>query len=153
MKRKLDFTTIALAALLLFAGIAKGGIDPTPFSPLIGGALGQTLRITITGAGDLCQATLGFRNQKGAPIPEDGRVRTVTLKKDESAFHELNFNAFVNRLGQRFEVRAVVRQDPSVPSSCVWSAEVYDQFSKRTSLIYSPVPDDGQPIPDDGHLP
>jgi hypothetical protein len=111
------------------------------------------LRITITGTGDVCQATLGFRNQKGAPIPEDGRVRRVTLKKDESAVHDLNFNAFVNRLGQRFEARAVVIQDPTVPSSCIWSVEVFDQFSKRTSVIYIPVPGDGQAIPDDGHFP
>ncbi len=143
----------ALSALLLIAGSAEGGIQPDPFSPLLGGGLGQTLRITIIAAGDICQATLGFWDIKGEPIPDDGRVRTVTLKEGQSAFHELNFNRFVTRLGQRYEVRAVVTQDPAVPSSCRWSAEIYDQFSKRTALIYTPVPDDGQPIPDDGHLP
>jgi hypothetical protein len=150
MKNVLMFCS---TAFLLMTGTAEGGIQPEPFSPLLGGGLGQTLRITITGAGDLCQATLGFRDMRGAPIQEDGRVRTVTLKKGQTAFHELNFNAYVNRLGQRFEVRAVVTQDPAVPSSCRWSAEIYDQFSKRTTLIYTPVPEDSTPVPEDGHLP
>jgi hypothetical protein len=143
----------AMTALLLSTGTAKGGVEPEPFSPLLGGGAGQTLRITITGTGATCQATLGFRDAKGIPIPDDGRVRTVTLKEGESAFHELNFNPFVNRLRLRYEVRAVVTQDPAVPSSCHWSAEIYDQFSKRTTLIYAPIPDDGLPVPDDGHLP
>jgi len=151
--RKMHCLTV-LTALLLITGTAEGGIQPEPFqeSPLLGGGLGQTLRITITGTGDLCQATLGFRDGKGVPVPDDGRVRTVTLKKHESAFHELNFNRFVTRLGQRYEVRAVVTQPPDpIMRSCRWSAEVYDQFSKRTTLIYG-HPIQSQPIPDDGHL-
>jgi hypothetical protein len=131
-------TTIALAGLL------RGGVEPEPFaeSPLLGGGIGQTARITIVATGDLCEATLGFRDSKGGPVPDDSRVRTVLLKKGETAFHDLNFNAFVNKLGQRYEIRALVRYPSTAGHDvCRWSAEIFDQFSKRTTLIYGHPPD------------
>lgn len=134
---------LTILAALLGTGLAQGGVDPTPFaeSPLIGFGIGQTLRITILATGTLCEATLGFRNQKGGAVPEDGRVRTVALKQGQTAVHDLPFSLAANSvssgLGQRVELRAAVTY-PTVAGHgvCRWSAEVFDQFSKRTTLIY-----------------
>jgi hypothetical protein len=71
----------------------------------------------------------------------------VSPKEGESAFQDLNFNAFVTRLGQRYEARAVVTYPPDQAAGvCRWSAEIYDQFSKRTTLIYGYPPDPISPI-------
>jgi hypothetical protein len=133
------------AAALLIAAVAQGGISPQPFneSPLLGGSLGQTLRLTITGTGaGLCQATLGFRNQKGVPVPDDNRTRIVSLLEGQSAFHDLNFNALVTRLGQRYEARALVTYPAGQADGvCRWSAEIFDQFTKRTIVIFAFPPD------------
>jgi len=137
------------------------GIAQAEESPLLGGGLGQTLRVTIVATGDVCDATVGFRDIRGTPVPEDGRGTPVPddgrdqpifLKAGQTAYRDLNFNRFVTRLGQRYEVRAVVVFPPDpVRAQCRWSAEIFDQFSKRTTLMYGHPPQ-GVPVPEDGHL-
>lgn len=135
----------ALAALLVCARTAAAGIEPTPFaeSPLMGGSYGQVLRITIVATGPLCEATIGFRDMGGIAIGDDNRIRRVALKQGETAVHDLHFNAHVSRLGQRYEARALVTY-PTVAghSLCRWSAEIFDQFLKRTTLFHAVNPPD-----------
>src|SRR6476620_633885 len=107
MKLLSFLTPVALAAASTLA--AQVGVPPpTNDFGLMGGALGQTLRLNVVnpaGAGDVlplpCHLLVAFKGIRGATL---GPVQDLNPAPGQAAFAELNFNSLVSRFGERVEV-------------------------------------------------
>jgi len=110
---------------------------------LQGVAFAQVVRLNVVAGGGLCQAVLGFRDQKGIPVgPSD---KTVSLAAGQADFLDIAGNSLVSSFGQRAEVRPIVASVPGaagVPSSCRATAEVWDVFTGRTWAAVQSGPND-----------
>ncbi len=140
-----------LAFLLLLAACAAGNLyginaGPTQF-PIIGGGLGQTLRVIAVapegGAG--CDAMLGFVDVAGNPAPPNPN-KTVMLAAGQSDFLDFPANLILTARGERLELRPTADVMAMLPSGapastdCMFFAEVFDQFSGFSQVYKDPGP-------------
>jgi hypothetical protein len=120
--------------------VYAASIDPAPTGDMpIGGALGQTMRLSIRAVEDpdqRCAADLTVRDANGAAL---ATVRK-TLGPGQGGFLDLNINTLVMRFGQRAVVAAsVVPVSPGSADGCVASLEVFDQATGWTTVVL-PIP-------------
>jgi hypothetical protein len=157
-KRISFLTSVALAAASSLTAQVGGNPPPVGDFGLMGGALGQTLRLNVVNparAGDVlplpCHVLVGFQGIRGATL---GPVQDLNLAPGRAGFVELNFNNYVSRFGERLQVHpAVAAVNDGSAVGCRASAEMYDQLTARTmayavAFIPPPIPD--QPPPVDG---
>jgi hypothetical protein len=112
--------------------------------PYVGGALGQGVRLTVVAGpaivppGVPVEANLGFVDLNGNPI---GPTAQVSLSPGQTQSLEFNADTLVQQLGQRVEVRPVVTQTATNPSSSLLQAsvEVFDLLTGFGTLL-SPAP-------------
>ena len=136
-KRISFLTSVALAAASSLAGQVGGQPPPVGDFGLMGGALGQTLRLNVMNparAGDVlplpCHVLVGFKGIRGATL---GPVQDLNLAPGQAAFVELNFNNHVSRFGERVQVHpAMAAVNDGSAVGCKASAEIYDQLTART---------------------
>ena len=140
-------TSVALAAASSLAAQVGGLPPPIGDFGLMGGALGQTLRLKVMNparAGDVlplpCHVLVGFKGIRGATL---GPVQDLNLAPGQSAFVELNFNNLVSRFGERVQVHpAMAAVNNGSALGCRASAEIYDQLTARTTAYASQfIPD------------
>lgn len=108
-KRIFFLTSAALAAASGLAAQVGGNPPPIGDFGLMGGALGQTLRLNVMNparTGDVqplpCHVLVGFKGIRGAILRP---VQDLNLAPGRAAFVELNFNSLVSRLGERSGAR------------------------------------------------
>ena len=120
--------TLLLAGVLALCGTLPAAQPPEPDFPILGGSLGQTMRIAITADGRAgCTAVAGFRNSLGQP-PEP--EKTLMLAPGQTGFVDLSLNRLAARIGQRVEVRPFVQV---AAGQCDGSVEVFEVFTGRTT--------------------
>ena len=112
--------TLLLAGVLALCGTLPAASRRTRF-PILGGSLGQTMRIAITADGRAgCTAVAGFRNSLGQPPEPD---KTLMLAPGQTGFVDLSLNRLAPRIGQRVEVRPFVQV---AAGQCDGSVEVFE---------------------------
>jgi hypothetical protein len=116
-----------------FGTVLAPAVD-VPANPVFafqGLAGGQTMQLTVTAAGSAapCLATLSFADRDGNAV---GTSMQAALQAGEAT--SLNLSAAVLNLkaGQRVELQPVVSVEASSNSSCLASAEVFDNVTGRT---------------------
>ena len=120
--------TLLSAGVLALCGTLPASEPPEPEFPILGGSLGQTMRIAITADGRAgCTAVAGFRNSLGQP-PEP--EKTLMLAPGQTGFVDLSLNRLAARIGQRVEVRPFVQV---AAGQCDGSVEVFEVFTGRTT--------------------
>jgi hypothetical protein len=133
----------ALVTASSLAGQVGAQAPPVGEFGLMGGALGQTLRLNVVShpppTGDVlprpCNVLVGFKGIRGATV---GPVQQLNLAPGGAGFVELNFNTLVNRLGERVQIQPVVTAvNPGSAVGCRASAEMYDQITARTTVYAS----------------
>jgi hypothetical protein len=139
-------TSLLMCAAVATAASLAGqvGTLPPPIGEfgLMGGALGQTLRLNVVNpvrAGDVvplpCHVLAGFKGIRGATL---GAVQDLNLAPGQAGFVELNFNNYVSRFGERLQVRpAMAAVNDGSAAGCKASAEMYDQLTGRTMAYAS----------------
>jgi hypothetical protein len=119
--------------------VYAASIDQPPDGLPIGGALGQTMRLSIRAVEDpdqRCAADLTVRGANGAAL---ATVRK-TLGPGQGGFLDLNFNTLVMSFGQRAVVAAsAVPVSAGSADGCVASLEVFDQTTGWTTVVL-PIP-------------
>jgi hypothetical protein len=165
MKRRTTEVNTKRISFLMYAALVTAsslagqvGASPPPIGDfgLMGGALGQTLRLNVVSQpppiGEVaprpCNVLVGFKGIRGATV---GPVQQLNLAPGQAGFVELNFNTLVNRLGERLQIQPVVAAvNPGSAVGCSTSAEMYDQLTARTmayASAFEPPPMGDTPPP------
>ncbi|MBZ5608579.1 MAG: hypothetical protein LAP38_09990 [Acidobacteriia bacterium] len=119
---------IFFAGTLMLCGTLLAVDPPDGDFPILGGSLGQTIRIAITADGRAgCAAVVGFRNSLNAPPEPD---RTLSLAAGNTGFVDLNLSRLAPRFGQRVELRPFVQV---TSGQCDGSVEVFEVFTGHTT--------------------
>ena len=125
----------------IFAGLT---LAATPPEPILGGSAGQAMRIMVAADGSVrCSATAGFRNGEAAPPEPD---KTFDLSPGQTGFVDLNLGRLAGRVGQRVELRPLVRV---LGGKCSAAVEVFEVFSGRSMAYMRLFAGLGSP-PEDG---
>jgi hypothetical protein len=116
-----------------FGTVLAPAVD-VPANPVFafqGLAGGQTMQLTVTAAGSAapCFATLSFADRDESPV---GTSMQAALPAGQTTSLNLSADALNLKAGQRAELQPVVAVEASSNSSCLASAEVFDNVTGRT---------------------
>jgi hypothetical protein len=117
----------SLTLSVLGAGLALSQSPPDKAFPIVGGSVGQMMRIMVAADGSVrCRVEAGSRNGEGSPPEPD---KFFDLLPGQTAFMDLNLARLAGRPGQRTELRPVARV---LDGKCSASVEIFEPFAGRS---------------------